>query len=409
MKHRIILTLALAAGLLVGGAARGSDWPNWRGPLHNGVSTETNWNAKWPATGPPVLWRASVGTGFSSVSVAKGRAYTAGNQTNLETVWCFDAATGSNLWKYSYSCPVDANMYEGGPSATPTVDEGRVYMLNKKGGLFCLDAESGKIQWYVNVPVAISALAPTWGYAGSVLVQSNLLILNVGSHGAAVDKTNGSIAWSSGADQCGYSSAAPFNFMGIPSVVIISAQTVFGVDVKTGHALFSRPWKTEYDLNIADPIVSGVDIFVSAGYGHGACVFRAGAASATVWENTNLCNQINSSALVEGYLYGVDGNVNNAGDGVLKCVDFATGAEKWSYKGLGGGAWMAAGGKIIMIGDRGELVVAEASPDGFHPISRAQVLDPKCWTVPTLANGRIYCRNAKGDLICLDVRGPISR
>jgi outer membrane protein assembly factor BamB len=176
------------------------------------------------------------------------------------------------------------------------------------------------------------------------------------------------------------------------------------VDVKSGHQLWIRPWKTQYELNIADPIVSGLDVFVSAGYEHGACLFHAGATAATIWENTSLRNQINSSVLVDGYLYGVDGNVNNLGDGVLKCLDFATGEEKWSHKGQGGGALMAAAGKLIIISDSGELVVADASPDGFHIVSHAQMLEPKCWTVPTLANGRLYCRNAKGDLICLDVK-----
>lgn len=405
MQHRIWPILALAAGVFLGVAVRAGDWPNWRGPLHNGVSSETNWISQWPAGGPKRLWKASVGTGFSSITVARGRAYAAGNSQESDTVWCFDAATGSNVWKYSYPSPADANMYEGGPSATPTIDQGRVYMLSKKGGLYCLDAENGRLQWFANAPIALSAASPAWGFAGSVLVQDDLLILNVGSHGAAVDKTSGKIVWSTGTDACGYSSPVPFNFIGIPAVVIVSSQTIYGVDAKSGRSLWSRPWKTEYDLNIADPIVSGNDVFVSAGYDHGACVFQAGAAARTIWENTSLRNHINSSVLVGGFLYGVDGNVNTLGDGVLKCLDFATGAEKWSYKDLGGGALMAADGKIIMLNDRGELAVGEASPEGFHPISRAQVLDAKCWTVPTLANGRIYCRNARGDLVCLDVAG----
>ena len=403
MKHQVWPYLALAAVVILGAPARASDWPNWRGPLHNGVSSETNWLSQWPADGPKVLWKASVGAGFSSITVANGRAYAAGNRQDSDTIWCFDAATGSNLWKYSYPSPLDPNQYEGGPSATPTIDEGRVYMFSKKGGLYCLDAETGRIIWFVNVPIAVSAASPFWGYAGSVLVQGNLLILNVGSRGAAVDKTAGTVAWSTGTETAGYSSPVPFSFLGIPSAVIVSAQAVSCTDVKSGRQLWSRPWKTMYGLNITDPVISGNTVFVSSGYNLGACLFRAGATAPAIWENMSLRTQFNSSVLADGFLYGVDGLINNPGDGALKCLDFDTGAEKWSYKGLGGGGLMVAGGKIIMLSDRGELVVADASPDGFHPISRAQVLDPKCWTVPTLANGRIYCRNAKGDLVCLDV------
>jgi hypothetical protein len=66
---------------------------------------------------------------------------------------------------------------------------------------------------------------------------------------------------------------------------------------------------------------------------------------------------------------------------------------------------MVAAGKFIALSDKGELMTAEVSPEGFKPISRAQVLGGRCWTPPVLANGRIYCRNAKGDLACFDVRG----
>lgn len=157
-------------------------------------------------------------------------------------------------------------------------------------------------------------------------------------------------------------------------------------------------------MNIADLIVSGNEVFISAGYDHGAALARVkDGAAGLVWEGKVMRNHINSCVLLDGFLYGVDGAAG--GPASLKCLDFATGNEKWNYKGLGSGALMAADHKLIVISDKGELVVAEAAPQGFNPISRAQVLGGKCWTVPTLANGRIYCRNAKGDLVCLDVSG----
>jgi len=131
-----------------------------------------------------------------------------------------------------------------------------------------------------------------------------------------------------------------------------------------------------------------------------------GANAAQVWANSGFANHINSSVLIDGYLYGVAGMVNGgAQSAVLQCVDFATGAQKWSFSGLGGGGLIVADHKIIMLSDTGELVVGEASPAAFAPISRAQVLGEWCWTAPTLANGRIYCRNNQGELVCLDVKG----
>jgi outer membrane protein assembly factor BamB len=397
--------LFLAALLYFTTRADAADWPNWRGPNHNGISSETGWLAQWPVDGPKQLWKAAVGTGFSSITVAQGRAYTVGNRSDTDTVYCFDAETGSNVWKYSYACALNPNMYEGGPSASPTIDSGRVYAVSKLGNLYCLDAETGRLIWTKNVASLAGAGSPMWGFAGSALVQDNLLILDIGGQGMALDKVSGAMVWSS-AETGGYSTPVPCSFNGAPALVVISRQAVFGLETKSGKQLWSFPWKTEYDLNIADALVSGNDIFVSAGYDHGACVVRvSGATASPLWESRSLRNHISSSVLVDGYIYGVDGQVNNAGDATLKCLEFATGREKWDYKGLGGGALIVADHKIIMLSDKGELVVGEASPAGFTPISRAQVLGGKCWTAPTLANARLYCRNAKGDLLCLDIKG----
>ena len=113
--------------------ARAADWPRYRGPNLDGISTETGWSVDWPATGPKQLWKTNVGIGFSSISVADGRAYTMGNRDNQDTVYCFDAASGQVLWKHSYPSKLDPKYYDGGPSATPTIDAGRVYTLSKEG------------------------------------------------------------------------------------------------------------------------------------------------------------------------------------------------------------------------------------------------------------------------------------
>src|SRR2546428_12177661 len=99
--------------------ARADDWPQWRGPNRDGISVEKGWAAAWPAEGPKQLWKASVGTGPSSMAVAAGRLYTTGNANNTDTVWCFDAAGGKEKWKHKYPQPPDPRLFEGGPAATP--------------------------------------------------------------------------------------------------------------------------------------------------------------------------------------------------------------------------------------------------------------------------------------------------
>src|SRR5690349_19957749 len=130
-------SIALALSV---GPAIAADWPNFRGPTHDGISKETGWTAAWPANGPKPLWKAKVGMGFSSIVVAAGRAYTQGNTSDVDTIFCFDANTGASVWKHSYAAPLDAKYYEGGTSATPTVDGDQVYTVSKRGIIHCLGA-----------------------------------------------------------------------------------------------------------------------------------------------------------------------------------------------------------------------------------------------------------------------------
>src|SRR5437762_10636757 len=127
--------------------ATANDWPHWRGPDLNGISTEKDWTTVWPKEGPTQLWKASVGTGFSSVAVAQGRLFTLGNQDETDTVFCFDAETGQAIWKHSYPCPLEPIYNEGGPGSTPTVDNAKVFTVSKRGDLFCFDAATGRVVW----------------------------------------------------------------------------------------------------------------------------------------------------------------------------------------------------------------------------------------------------------------------
>ena len=389
--------IAVLGLVLLSHGAPAADWNRYRGPDVNGISQETGWQTKWPDEGPKQLWKASVGMGFSSVSISQGRVYTLGNSKDVDTVFCFDAATGAVLWKYSYPSPLDPKFYEGGTSCTPTVDAGRVYTLSKSGDFICLDAGKGTLIRSNNVAKELGLKIPTWGFAGSVLAEGNLLILNVGSAGAAFDKTTGAVVWKSAAGESGYATPLPADWAGERVVAIMGAQALNVVKLADGGKVWSFPWKTEYDVNAAAPILQGNQAFVSSGYGHGAALIKVtGKQPAVVWESKKMRNHFNSSILWQGYLYGVD-------EGQLSCLDWQTGEVKWTDTKFGKGSLMMADGKLIALSEKGELIIAEASPKAFQVVSRAQVLGGKCWTVPVLANGRVYCRNAKGDLVCVDL------
>ncbi len=199
----------LAAIFALSTFASGADWPHWRGPHRNGISDEKGWTTNWGAAGPKVLWKARIGLGFSSFAVADGRVYTTGHADSTDTVFCFDAATGKALWKHSYPADLGDKYYEGGTSATPTANGGRLYQLSRWGDVFCYEASSGKVVWKKNVQTETGANIPDWGYAGSPLVLDGLVILNVGSAGTALDKVTGNILWKSGEDNAGYSTPLP--------------------------------------------------------------------------------------------------------------------------------------------------------------------------------------------------------
>jgi outer membrane protein assembly factor BamB len=405
-------TFFLATALLALGAQAlpAADWPHWRGPDYNGISKETGWSATLPASGPKILWKANVGTGFSSFAVAAGRVYTMGNKDNQDTVYAFDAASGKVAWKHTYDEKLQPKYYEGGPSATPTVDGDRVYVLSKTALLQCLDAANGKVLWTNDVPQSVAALndgkpakTPDWGFAGSVLVFNNTLYVNVGKYGTALDKS-GKVLWTTGPEAAGYSTHVPYTLGGKTGLAIFAAKDVAGLDPATGKVLWSHPWKTSYDVNAADPIIQGDLVFISSGYKTGASVVRIANNSPTeVWKSKDaMRNQHNNCILIGDYLYGFDGDDSKA---EFKCVEFKTGAVKWAQGGLGKGALTAADGKLILNSEMGELVFVTPDPAAYKEISRAQVIGKKCWTSPVLANGRIYVRNEKGDVVCVDVSG----
>lgn len=395
--------LRLALGLLASSsAASAADWPRYRGPKLDGISQETNWFKPWPKEGPAILWRASVGIGFATVSVSKGRLYTLGNSNDVDTVFCLDAATGRERWRHSYPCALDARYYEGGPSATPTVEGEAVYTLSKKGHLFRLDAATGRSVWARNLTNELDLKLPEWSLAGSPLVEGDLLILNAGGSGAAVDKHTGRTVWSSGPGPGGYATPVPFEHQGRRAIAIFSANALIAVEPRTGREWWRHPWASGRDVNAADPIYSDGKMFISSSSGCALLQLRDGPPT-VVWTHTNLMrNYFNPAVLLDGHLYGIDGTTHRPT--TLTCLDWATGQRRWSEPGFGSGGLMAADGRLIVF-DQGQLSLVRAVPDAFHLLARAQVLGGKCWTAPVLAHGKIYGRNAKGDLICLDGGG----
>lgn len=403
--HSLIRLMgAFGLALLGFPAVRAEDWPNFRGPGHNGVSAEKGWRSEWPGEAP-VAWRAQVGLGFSSVVVAKGRAATAGHADGKDTVFCFDAVTGKLLWKHSYPAELGDKFFDGGTTGTPTFDGERLFWLSRWGDLFCFDAATGKVVWEKNIQKETDAPVPMWGFTGAPLVHENLLVLNVGEAGVGLDKADGKIVWKSATKDAGYSTPLPLQRDGKWLGLFGNATNYLAVDLRTGQDAWRFRWVTQYGVNAADPVVSGDRVFISSGYSKGGALLKLGAEEPEqLWKTKALRTQLNAAVLFDGHLYGVDGDTTDKG--ALKCLEFSTGAERWSAPGFGSGGVIVADGKLIALSGGGELMIAPADPRGFKPTVRAQVLGPQCWTAPVLANGIIYCRNSRGEITAINARHP---
>jgi outer membrane protein assembly factor BamB len=385
-------------------AAYAQEWPQWRGLNRDGISNETGLLKTWPAEGPKVVWKAPVGDGYSAVSVSGGRLFTMDAKDKDEFVVCLDAATGKEIWRYRSDGNFE-NDQGNGPRGTPTVDGKIVYTLGAQAKLAALDTETGKKIWDKDLQKDLGAKLPIWGVSSSPLVEGELLIVPVGGSEqnavVAFDKKSGNVVWKSETDEPGYSSPIAINAAGVRQIVTFSGTFLLSLSPKDGKLLWKYPWKTDWFVNAATPIFIPDDkLFISTSYDHGAALLKIQQASGRftvqeVWLSKGMKNHFNSSILYEGHLYGFD-------NATLKCLDASTGEEKWRKTGYGKGSLILADGNLIVLSERGQLVLVSASPAEYKENGNAQVLQGKCWTHPSLSAGKLYLRNQK-ELICLDL------
>jgi outer membrane protein assembly factor BamB len=181
-------------------------------------------------------------------------------------------------------------------------------------------------------------------------------------------------------------------------LAIFSGKELIGVDPQSGRRLWAFPWQTSYDVNAADPIFIGDDVFIASNYGKGgAMVSLAGGTPKQLWETRSMRNHFNTCILSGGHLFGNDENT-------LRCIDARSGAEKWALRGIGKGGLMLADGLLIVLSERGELILLDADPIKLTERSRSSILNGTCWSHPTLAGGCLYARSHEGTAVCVDLK-----
>ncbi|MCB9767693.1 MAG: PQQ-binding-like beta-propeller repeat protein [Candidatus Omnitrophica bacterium] len=404
MKHLHPLVPSLFLTLpLIALSAFSADWPNYHGPNQDGVSYESGWSLDWKTDPPDMLWKTNVGRGFSSVTVVGDRLFTMGFKKDLDSIYCLDAETGKEIWSYSYPSVLfdDGDQYGGGACSTPTVANGKVFTLSKLGLVHCFDAQTGEVLWSKQFAEELGTKPGRWGFSGSILIDEGKGILDLGRT-VAFDPSSGDVLWKTKDYEPGYSTPTTMTLGENKFILVFNSYGLVILEPESGKEVCAHPWETDYGVNSCIPQVIGDKIYISADYGHGCALLRFNGDSLDlVWEKTTMMNHFNTASIVDGYAYGFNGHVSREGE--FKCISLETGDQVWETRDVMKGSNLLVDGKLLILTGSGELVLAEPSPNEFKEIGRIQALGGRCWTEPAFSNGRVYCRNSRGDLVCLDL------
>jgi outer membrane protein assembly factor BamB len=376
--------------------ARKNYWTNFRGPARDGRYDEQPIRTNWQG-GLQQLWKQPSGGGYSSFSVADGVAYTIEQRREQEVVAAYNIDNGRELWTHGWDAMFHPDDTGDGPRSTPTWHEGRLYALGAMGELRCLDARSGKLIWSKNILKENGASNLSWGMAASPLVvDDKVIVIPGGANGKSIVAYNartGAHVWGALGDTASYTSPMLVTLAGRRQILAVTARRLVGIAPEDGTVLWDFPWANSIGINVAQPIVVGPSrLFISAGYGKGAALVELTGAggklsAASVWERASMKNKFNSSVLHEGHVYGLD-------EGMLTCVDVATGEQKWKARGYGYGQVVLASGHLIVTTEEGEIALVRATPAGHTELARFPALQGRTWNVPAISGGRLLVRNA---------------
>ncbi|HWY78627.1 MAG TPA: PQQ-binding-like beta-propeller repeat protein [Verrucomicrobiae bacterium] len=421
MKAGPIAALALFAGLILQPASA-EDWPQFRGPNHNGTTSETI-PMPWPHDGPRQVWKVPLTDGFSTITVASGKAYTLVSReidgANQEVCVALDADTGKEIWsaklgvaKYDNGGDrgVPGNDGGDGPRSTPSVDGGRVYTYSSRLVLECFDAATGNEIWKKNVISEYGGHNISWESAASPLIEGDLVFVAGGGAGQsllAFDKADGHLVWKALSERMTHSTPVAATILDVHQIIFFTQSGLVSVEPKTGALLWRFPFKFSVSTAMS-PVVSGNTVYCSAGYGVGASACRITRTGDTftatpVWFQpaSVINNHWSTPVCANGFLYGLFGQAQ-FGSGPLKCVDLASGKVMWSKAGFGPGGCTLAGDHVLVLSDSGDLVLVKASAAGYSEEARSHILSGKCWNSVSVSNGRIYARSTK-EGVCLDL------
>ena len=424
------MLVSMAVFLAIGATAiSADDWPEFRGKGRLGEWNETGILEKFPESGLKVLWRTPVRAGFTGASVADGRVFlTDFSRTKgprgIERVLCLDEKTGSVLWTQEWEVNYTglSDNWAIGPRATPTVDGDRVYVQGAMGILHSLNVKTGEIYWKKDYVKDYGTTVPSWGMTGAPLVDGNRLIALVGGEPnakvVAFDKTTGKEIWRAlpSDSEPGYTQPIIITAGGTRQLIMWYPGALTSLDPVTGKVYWSVPSTVGAGMTVATAVQSGPLLLVSSFYNGSVMVLLDDKkpAARLLWKGKSdseiqtdgLHAVVNTPIIQDGYIYGI------CSYGQFRALDAETGERIWETQAVtkerarwASGLMVRNGNRVFINNDRGELIIARLAPDGYHEISRTQLIKPTSppgnrrelvfinWSHPAYANKHIYVRN----------------
>ena len=397
-------SLTVFIGSVLTGGSLAADpepyWPQVGGPNRDNRSTETELLKEWPEGGPKRLWTAQgIGEGFSSVSIADGSIYTAGNIDGSTVITALDM-DGKIRWQVrngkSWEKPT------GGTRSTPTVDGGRLYHKNPFGDLVCLDAKTGNRIWGLNILEKFGSKNIVWGLAESLLIDGEHLICCPGGPRTAVvalDKNSGKTVWASpsAGELAGYSSPTLAECDGLRMILVLNSKALIGVNADGGDLLWRHPRITPYNENIIRPIFHDRHVFIATSFQVGGELLKVDvdgkkASVQTEWLTKQYDNQHGGVLLLDGYLYGA---CHKANGGKWACLDWKTGKVVYADEGVGRGSLTYADGMLYTLSERRVMGLVKATPNSHEVVGRFRLPEGgqgPSWAWPVVCGGRLYIR-----------------
>lgn len=394
----LVVFFVTASGLA---AEEPAYWPQFHGPNRDNLSTETGLLSRWPEEGPPLVWSAGgIGHGFSTVSIAAGWIYTAGNLDDQTVVSALNME-GKILWQAA--CGKAWTHPHGGTRGTPTIDGERIYYETPLGDVVCLEAGTGEKLWGLNILDRFESSNITWGLAESLLIDGDRVVCSPGGPKAALaalDKRTGEVVWTtpSVGELAGYASPVLVEHGGVRMIVTMTSRSILGVDADTGRQLWQFKHVTYADENIIRPIFHDGEVFVSTIFDAGSVKLKIrvegdAMRAEEVWRSSDLDNQHGGVILVDGYLYGASRRQNGA---KWICLDWKTGRMMYAERGVGRGSLTYADGMLYVLSDKGTAALVKASPTGHEVISSFEIPpggEGPAWAHPVVCGGRLYLRH----------------